>query len=72
MQKPESVMENDMYKLLRDLDIQTFLLITFRRQELVMIKNEKRTSRIVYFVVRDDSKKKLKGNEKNHKYHEKQ
>ena len=39
MHNPESVRENEMYKLLWDLEIQTDHLISVRRPDLVIVNN---------------------------------
>ena len=38
MHNPESVLENETYKLLWDFEIQTDLLISARRPDLIIIK----------------------------------
>ena len=42
MYNPAPVLENDMYKLLRDFDMQADHLISTRRPDLIIINNEKR------------------------------
>ena len=66
---PESVQENDTYKILWDFDIQTDHLISARWQDLIIVINKKRgTCRIVDFAVPADHKVKLKESEKKDKY----
>ena len=45
MHKPESVLQNETHKILRDLKIQTAHLILARRPDLVMIKKKKKKRR---------------------------
>ena len=60
---------NDAYKLLWDFDIQTDNLISARRQDLIIINNnKKRTCKIVNFVVPADHRIKLKESEKKDKF----
>ena len=64
-----SVLENDTYKLLWDFDIQTNLLISVRRPDLIIInKKKKRICKIVDFAVPVDHRIKLKEREKKDKY----
>ena len=49
--KPESVLENEMHKILWGLEIQTDHSIPVRRTEQVLMNNNKRTCQIVNFVV---------------------
>ena len=64
-----SVLENDMYKLLWDFEIQTDHLISARRPDLIIDnKKEKKTCRIVDFAVPTDHRVKLKESEKKDKY----
>ena len=71
---PESVLENETYKLLWDFEIQTNPLIWARQPVVVIVKKKKkkkkkkRTFRIVYFAVSADHRVKLKGGEKRDKY----
>ena len=58
MHNPESVLENETYKLLRDFEIQTDLLISARRTNLV--KNFKKSLPITEFAVSADHWVKLK------------
>ena len=61
---PESVQENETYKLLWDFEIQTDHQISARRSDLIIINKEKRTCRIVDFAVPADHGVKLKESEK--------
>ena len=74
---PESVLENDMHKLLWGFDIQSDHLISARRPDLIKInkkktnkkqKKKKRICRIVDFAVSADHRVKLKESEKKDKY----
>ena len=42
MHNPAPILENDMHKLLRDFDIQTYHLISARRPDLIIINKKKR------------------------------
>ena len=64
MHDPTSVLENQTHKLLWSFDIQTDLLVSPRRPELIIIPKTKRTCRILDFTVSADHRVKLKGNEK--------
>ena len=75
---PETVQENEMYKVIRDFEIQTDHLISTRRPDLVIVnkkkkkkkkkeKKEKRTCRIVNFAVPAYQRVKLKESEKKKK-----
>ena len=74
MQSPESVLENEMNKLLLDFEIQTNHWISARRPDLVIInmnnnnKKKKRTCQVVDFDVQADHRVKLKESEKRDKY----
>ena len=74
MHKPESVLENEMHKILLDLDIQTDHLIPTRRQDLVIVKKKKkkkkkkRTCQILKFAVPVGDRVKIKENEKRNNY----
>ena len=67
MHNPESVLENEMHKLLRDFGIQTDHRVSARRPDQVII-NKTRACRIVDFAVSADYGVKLKENEKKDKY----
>ena len=64
MHNPAAVLENDTHKFLWDFDIQTDHLILARRPDLIVIKEKKRTSKIVDFAVLADHRIKLKEREK--------
>ena len=64
----ESVLENDIRKLLWDFEIQTDHLISATRPDLIIINKKERTCRIVDFAVPLDRRKKLKECEKRYKY----
>ena len=68
MSNPESVQENENYKILRDFWIQTDHLISARLSDLVIVNKNKRTCRIVDFAVLADHRVKLKESEKRDKY----
>ena len=76
MHNPASVLENDMHKLLWDVDIQTDHLISARRLDLIIINNKKRKEKkrkkrickIVDFAVPADHRIKLKECGKKDKY----
>ena len=65
MHNPTSVLLNNSYKLLCDLDIQTDHLISVRRPCLIIIK--KKPCKFMDFAVSADHKIKLKENEKKYK-----
>ena len=56
------------HKLLWDFDLQTDLLISARRPDLIIINKQKRTCWIVDFPVPADLRVKLKESEKKDKY----
>ena len=64
MHKPESVLENEMHKLLWDFEIQTDYQISTRPYNN---QQKKRTRRIVDFAVLADHRVKLKESEKKDK-----
>ena len=75
MHKPESVLENETYKLLWDFKKQRDHLINARQPTLVIApakkkkkKEKKRTCQIVNFAVLADQRVKLKEREKRDKY----
>ena len=68
MHNQESVLENNMHKILWDFEIQTDHLISVRRPDLVIVNKNKRICRIVDFVVLVDHSVRLKENEKKNKY----
>ena len=63
MYKPESVLENEMHKIVCDFVIQTNHLILARRPDLVLIKKKKRSCHLVDF-----SRPKIKVSENRDKY----
>ena len=69
MHNPESVLENETYKLSWDFEIQTNRVISTGRPNLVIVKKKKkRTCRIVDFAVPADPWVKLKESEKRDEY----
>ena len=68
MHNPASFLENDMHKLLWDIDIHTDHLILARRPDLIIINKKKRTCKIVDFTVLAYHRIKLKEREKKDKY----
>ena len=69
MHNPESVSENEKYKLLWDFELHTDHLILARRTELVMVNKEKRTCQREDFVAPADRQlSKIKEREKREKY----
>ena len=67
MHNPTLVLENDTYKLLWDLKIQTNHLIPARRPDLIIINSKKRICKIVVFAVLADHRINLKEGEKKDK-----
>ena len=63
MHNPEFVLENEMYKVLWDLEIKTDHLIAARRPDLVIINKKK-----VYFTIHPDHRIELIESEKIDKY----
>ena len=74
MHNPTSVLENHTHKLLWDFDIETDLLISAIRLDLMKIKikikkeKKKRTFKIVDFAISADHRVKLKESKKKDKY----
>ena len=68
MHNPESVPNNETYKLLCDFEIQTDHLISARRPDLIIINKKEITSRIVDFAVPGDHRVKMKECEKRDEY----
>ena len=68
MHNPESDPKKETHKLLRSFEIQVDHLISARRPDLIIINNEKRTCKIVDFVVPANHRVKLKESEKKDKY----
>ena len=64
MHNPESVLENEMHKLLWDFEIQTDHLISPRWPDLKIINKKKRVCKIVDFAVPADHWVKLKESKK--------
>ena len=60
---PASVLENDIHKLLWDVDKQTGHLISARRPDLIIINKKKKTCKIVNFAVPANQRIKLKESE---------
>ena len=54
--EPESVLENEDYKILWDFSIQTDRVIEARRPDLVVVDKKKRSCKIIDFVVPRDSR----------------
>ena len=67
MYNRKSVLEIETQKLLWNCEIQTDLPISARRADLVLVKKEQSTCRVVGFVVPADHKVKLKKSEKRDK-----
>ena len=55
-QEPESVLENEDYKILRDFSIQTDHVIEVQRLNLVVVDKKDRSCKIIDFVVPGDSR----------------
>ena len=77
MQNPESVLKNEIHKILWDFEIQTDQLISARRPDLVLVnkkkkkkKKEKKRTWIVDFAVLAEHWVKLKESEKREKNHD--
>ena len=68
MHNPETVLENQKYKVPRDFETKTDHQISARGPDLVIINKRKRTCRIVDFTVPADHRVKLTENEKVDKY----
>ena len=68
MHKPESDLENETHRLLRDFEIQRDHLISARRPNLVIVIKRKITYRIADFAVPAGHRVKLKENEKRDMY----
>ena len=67
--EPESVLENEDYKILCDFSIHTDHVIETRRLDLV-VADKKRTCKIIDFAVSGDSRVEEKEEEKIQKYHD--
>ena len=68
MHNPAPILENDMHKLLWDINIQTDHLIPARRQDLIIINKKMRICKTVYFAVPADHRINLKESEKKDRY----
>ena len=66
--EPESVLENEDYKILRDFSIQTDHDIEAWRLDLVVVDKKRRTCKIIDFAVPGESKIENKEKEKIEKY----
>ena len=66
--EPESVLENEDYKILWDFSIQTDHVIEARRPDLVAVDKNERICKIIDFAVPGDSRIKEKGKDKIEKY----
>ena len=54
--EPESVLENEDYKILWDFSIQTDHGIEARKLDLVVVDKKERSSKVIYFAVYGDSR----------------
>ena len=68
--EPESVLENEDYKILWDFSIQTDHVIEARRPDLVVVDKKKRSCKIIDFAVPGDSRIEEKEKDKIEKYQE--
>ena len=68
MHNLESVLENEMHKLLWDFEIETNHVIAGRRSNLVINTQNKTTCRMVNILIPDDHKVNLKESENKGKY----
>ena len=66
--EPESVLENDNYKILSDFSIQTDHVIEAWRPDLVLVDKKRRTCKIIDFAVSGDSRIKETEKENIEKY----
>ena len=66
--EPESVLDNENYKILRDFSIQTDHVIEAQRHDLVVADKKRRTCKIIDFAVPGDSRIEEKEKEKIEKY----
>ena len=66
--EPESVLENEDYKILRDFSIQTDHVIEARRPDLVVVDKKERSCKIIDFAVPADSRIEEKEKDKIEKY----
>ena len=68
--QPETVLENNDYKLLWDYNIQTDHQIIARRPDLVVINKQEQTYQVIDIAVPEDTAVKAKEEEKLEKYHD--
>ena len=68
LHKPESILENEMYNILRASEIQIGPLILARQSDLVLIKKKKRTCHLVDFAILGEPQSEIKGSQKINKY----
>ena len=66
--EPESVLENEDYKILWDFSIQTDHVIEARRPDLVVVDKKERSCKIIDFAVAGDSRIEEKEKDKIEKY----
>ena len=66
--KPESVLENEDYKILWDFSIQTDHVIEALRRDLVVVDKKERSCKIIDFTVSGDSRIEEKEKDKIEKY----
>ena len=66
--EPESVLENEDYKILWDFSIQTDHVIEARRPDLVLVDKKERSCEIIDFAVPGDSRIEEKEKDKTEKY----
>ena len=68
LHEPDSVLENEDYKILWDLSIQTNHVIEARRPDLVVVDKKERSCKITDFAVPGDSRIEEKEKDKIEKY----
>ena len=68
MHNPESILENEIHKILWPFKIQMDHQISAKRPDQVIVYNKKRTCQIVDFAIPADHRVKLKKSEKSDKY----
>ena len=66
--EPESVLENEDYKILKDFSVQTDHVIEARRPDLVVIDKKERSCKIIDFAVPGNSRIEEKEKDKIEKY----
>ena len=66
--EPESVLENEDYKILLDFSIQTDYVIEAQRPDLVLVDKKERICNIIDFAVAADSRIEEKEKDKTEKY----